>query len=256
MKKHLSVLGLCLSLSLYKVLALAAAMAAAEALLFWLALPKGTDAAAAGAFDNVISSSHIAVVFVISLLLCLWICFGRVKNGSSLSNYSYTLQRLKISERSAFLWHCVSNTAVIAIFYMAQIAALALLARWFMLSTGGAGGPQGIYLSLCRSTFLHKLVPMQQSALWLYNASCILLMACVVAYAQLTQKSRFGGLAVFAVLVLSYQFMRADVSNSNDSLIYFMAAADLAITIVITAYGCIKAHSGRPQALKEAKGNA
>ena len=106
MRKHISVLGLWIRCSLYKILGILAIMSITEYMLFYFTLNNERLAyEATGTFSRpeaIIDHSGIFLCFsaafiVITMLLSIYGCqFG--------SKTSYTLQRLSINEKYVFLY--------------------------------------------------------------------------------------------------------------------------------------------------------
>ena len=176
MKQHLSVLMLIARSSIYKVIALLAAMAAVQAGLFHYTLKSGTQH-----LETIISDSGLTWVFVAVFLILTWILSRTgCKRGSQ---PGYTLQRLRISERAVFLWQTLYNTAIYALLLTAEILLIYALGRiWLTQADPQLIGAQSLYLAFYRSSFLHCLCPLDETWLWIRNA--ILTIAMGMASAQ------------------------------------------------------------------------
>lgn len=190
MRQHASVLMLAARGSLYKVLALLAAMAGAETGLFLLSLKRLTaeaarsmSAAAAelagdpGAWERLITQPSLERVFtgsgiqlVFSAGLIVLMLLLTLNGGLSARRANDTLRRLSVSQRAITLWNVVYNLAVILIFWAAQlITALALCRVYLGQADPSAITDQTVFLAFYRQGFLHGLLPMADIDRWVYQ---------------------------------------------------------------------------------------
>lgn len=190
MKKHLSVLMLLVRSSFYKLLALLAAMAAVQTALFYLALRAEPELALPALFSKGRTGLICGAAFVLyTAVLCLTGCELGSKQG-------YTLRRLSISERSVYFWQVGYNLCCYLLFWFVQLAAVLFISRLRMAHTGG---PQDVYLMFYQNSFLHSVLPLDETSRYVRNAAMVVAMGCVTAYFPLCQ--RRGGFAISTVFM-------------------------------------------------------
>ncbi len=184
MKQHLSVLMLITRSSMYKVLAILAAMVAAQAGLFQYASQSNSHY-----LENIVSDSGIGWVFGAAFLLITYVVS---RTGcKSTSQPGYTIQRLGISERSFFIWQAVYNTAVYVLLLATELLLLVALAhQWQAGANQELMGAQSIFLAFYRNRFLHCICPLDDSWLWIRNV--IYAIAMGMATAQYPFRQRRG----------------------------------------------------------------
>ena len=188
MKQHLSVLMLITRSSIYKVIAVLIAMAAAQAGIFGYVLHSNLQSGIHH-LESMVSSSGIAWVFAAAFLLLTYVISRTgCKNGRQ---PGYTIQRLGISERSFFIWQAVYNTAVYALLLGAELLLLMALARyWQTVANQDLIGAQSIFLAFYRNSFMHCICPLDDIWLWIRNG--ILAIAMGMAAAQYPFRQRRG----------------------------------------------------------------
>ncbi len=190
MKKHLSVLMLFARSSIYKLTGLLVLMAGTETALFFLALEKAPDIALETVFSRGRTGIVCAVAFVLyTVVLCLTGCEFGSKQG-------YTLRRLRVSEWSVYFWQTGYNLCCYLIFWFVQLAAALLLCGLYM---SHGGGSQDVFLAFYRSSFLHSLLPLDETSRYVRNAVLAPALALAAAYFPLCQ--RYGKLAVGTIFL-------------------------------------------------------
>lgn len=81
----------------------------------------------------------------------------------------YTLRRLRISERTVFLWHVLSCFFCFVILWMAEILVLTALCRYFLTQEITSGlSNQALFLAFYRNAFLHSILPLESVSRWIY----------------------------------------------------------------------------------------
>lgn len=190
MKKHLSVLMLFARSSIYKLLGLLILMAAAEAALFLLVLGRSPDSPLEMIFSQGKTAIVCGVAFVLyTALLCLTGCEFGSKQG-------YTLRRLRVSEWGIYFWQAGYNLCCYLIFWFVQLAAALLLCRLYM-SRGG--GPQDVFLVFYRNSFMHSLLPLDETSRYIRNLLLAPALGLATAYFPLCQ--RYGRPAAGTVIL-------------------------------------------------------
>lgn len=186
MRQHISVFMLYIRSSLYKVLLLLAGMAAAETVVFVWTL-KGLlqeiaalresgieDFAGMGITlspESVLENSYITYIFAaVTLLIMVVLCLIGCERGNK---QGYTLRRLSISESSVVLWQSLCNTCCYFLLWVVQIAVAWGLCRLYV-SMVEAVSNQTVFLAFYRSDFLHNLLPLDETSLWVRNILLVL----------------------------------------------------------------------------------
>lgn len=183
MNKHLSVLALAARQTIGKVLALLAAMTAAETALFAWAMSQGLtraimdDATCPAPVEDLFDFAKISWAYriALALLFTLLLLSGTELRGGK---KGYTLRRLRISEEAAVLWEGGYNALCFLLLCAVQ-AALALgFCLWYAgtLDSAYVSG-QSAFLAFYRSGFLHGCCHWRTSpggsgplsALWLWG---------------------------------------------------------------------------------------
>ena len=176
MKQHLSVLMLITRSSIYKVIAVLIAMAAAQAGMFGYVLHSNLQSGIHH-LESMVSSSGIAWVFAAAFLLLTYVISRTgFKNGC---------------QPGFFIWQAVYNTAVYALLLGAELLLLMALARyWQTVANQDLIGAQSIFLAFSRNSFMHCICPLDDIWLWIRNG--ILAIAMGMAAAQYPFRQRRG----------------------------------------------------------------
>lgn len=178
MKKQLSVFGLYARAALTRLLSAVPGLLALDLLAYgWCA--------ARGVYSDLEPALQLMFgIGLTGLQLLLVSCFG------TNSRYSYTLRRLRISERGAFIWSFVCNALCYAALWCVQIMAAAGAVFWRAAADSYAQGPQGVFVTFYRNSFLHGLLPLADGYVWARNALLVLALGCVTAYMQLGMRRK------------------------------------------------------------------
>lgn len=223
MKKHLSVLMLFARSSIYKLLGLLILMAAAEAALFLLVLGRSPDSPLEMIFSQGKTAIVCGVAFVLyTALLCLTGCEFGSKQG-------YTLRRLRVSEWGIYFWQAGYNLCCYLIFWFVQLAAALLLCRLYM-SRGS--GPQDVFLVFYRNSFLHSILPLDETSRYIRNLLLAAALGLETAYFPLCQ--RYGKPAISTGLIAGVtvvMFAGAMGSFGTDVMIILLSAVFAAVSV-------------------------
>lgn len=247
MKKQISILALTARSSLLFALAILLLMAAAQGVLFHLALrtalaelaqrwadyqvhveeltARGITSISAFSdqlptLPQLLDKSGIlwawrAALVLLTVQLCRVGCESGAKQG-------YTLRRLPLSERAVFLWQWVGNALFYLLLWGAQLAVVLVLSRVYLAAAGAqpaqlvqpAGG-QTLLLAFYQSSFLHGLLPLDDL---LSHAAGLLLTAALAfgaaAFPFWQRRGSFGGEALAALVFALYAFPR-DLDGSS-----------------------------------------
>lgn len=180
MKKQLSVFGLYARAALTRLLSAVPGLLALDLLAYgWCA--------ARGVYSDLEPALQLMFgIGLTGLQLLLVSCFG------TNSRYRYTLRRLRISERGAFIWSFVCNALCYAALWCVQIMAAAGAVFWRAAADSYAQGPQGVFVTFYRNSFLHGLLPLADGYVWARNALLVLALGSITACMQLALRRKDG----------------------------------------------------------------
>ena len=165
MRQHVSVLMLFARSSIYKVVAVLAAMAAVECGLFYYLLQSKAGEIASGtvAFESLFEWHYVA--FILSTIVLVAVLM-QVWDGTG-SKVRYTLHRLSIPERQVVLWNGLYNFGCVLLLWMVQaMVALGLCVWYTQVAPEEFVNHQTVALAFSRSTFLHRLIPRDDLWSW------------------------------------------------------------------------------------------
>ena len=193
MKPYLSVTALWLRRCLRKLALLLAALFVLDAAAFFLAL-RGH---AREGLEAVLAAAHVGLIAGAAfLLLCAWLFYV---GGEFSARPSYTLRRLSVTPLGGFLARWAACGACFAILWGAQTAAaLGLCFLYKRLGPPELWSRQAVLLAFYRNAFLHGLLPLHDTTLWVRNA--LLCLALGAAAARMPARKKFGVLLHSAVL--------------------------------------------------------
>lgn len=217
MKKHLSVIMLIVRSSSYKVIAALAAMAAAQAGLFYIGLP-GSQQGGGQWLETIVSRSGMVWPFAAAFLLVTYVISRTgCQNGSQ---PGYTIQRLSVSETTFFIWQAVYNTVCYVLLLAAEILiSIALAYYWKGQATPELVGAQSVFLAFYRNSFLHSICPLDDSWIWIRNGILAIAMGLVTAgYPFRQRRGKKAPVIVLAAAVLAVFVRGLDSSAVRDVL--------------------------------------
>ena len=239
MKKQVSVFGLHARAALNRLLPVVLGLLIVELILVGVCMIRGTAITLSGSnLENALHYPFRAGILALQVLLAS--CFG------SNSRYSYTLRRLRVSERSVFLWSCICNALCFAVLWCVQIMAAVGAAFWNAESAGYSAGPQGVFVDFYRSGFLHGLFPLADGYVWARNLVFVLALGCVTACMQLGMRRKGSrgwlvcmGLTFLLVLNLSVPY------TAGRSRGIFHAITALLAGLGFLGLGLAQTHNGK-----------
>lgn len=238
MRRHLSVLMLAVSSTIYQVLGLFVVMAVAEGAIFYWSLQRALAAGPIG-LEQLISQSRIAAVSgVCFLLLCALLSLTGCEFGGG--KLRYTLRRLAVREEATVFWWAGYNVVCFFLFWVVQLVIALLLCRLYLTRMDAAYvSDQTIFLACYRSNFLHSLLPLEETSRYLRNAMFILGLGVCTACFSFRQRRGEKGIAVVLLAVLgAVNFAKPMGSFGSDM---FLAVVALGIAAVAAA-GIWKEH--------------
>ena len=231
MKKHLSLVQLFARSTIFPMLALLAAMAAAELALFRHSLDLHLRYAAAGdemdSLEQIIDYSNIAILFGLAfLLLTVILCLPGCRFGS---RTDYTFGRLSLDERTVYWWQAGYNAACYVILWAAQLGVtLACCALYLASAPEGAYTGQTVFLASYRSPLLHALLPLGDWVLWLRNLGLLAGLALSTARVPVCRRQGKAPVAVVLMALTIYFFPRALGNYSYDVIVLWPIVGSIA----------------------------
>lgn len=231
MKRHLSILMLAARSTIYKVLGVFAAMAAAEGALFWFALQKMSGGDPVG-LEQLISQSRIPIVCGIGfLLLCALLSMTGSESGGG--KLRYTVRRLSVREKALVFWWAGYYAVCFFLFWAVQLIIALLLCRLYVTQMDPAYvSGQTIFLAFYRSSFLHSLLPLEETSRYIRNGILILSLGICASCFSFRQRRGEKGIAVAVLaVVILVSFSTAMGSFAGDML--------LSMTVICITAGAV-----------------
>lgn len=223
MKKHISVLMLFAGGTIWKVLGIMVLLAVANwGVLYYF---SGQQVMLYNVFD------FAFWVFIPMMVLLTWVL---ARMGCAYgSQTGYTVWRLRISERSYFLWQSLYNTLCYFILWGVQALVLYGFALWYTATADPSLiGEQTIFLSFYRSEFAHGVLPIEDVWMWIRNI--VLFIGMGITSAHFSYQQRFGrhGNEVMIMMVLTGMCWRRGLEDhSMDVLAMIMGGCLIALAL-------------------------
>lgn len=227
MKDHVSVFMLFVRSTIYRLALLMLLTAAVSAALLLLLGAPG-----AMSLESALAGSNIGIAFAAAFVLwTLQLCFAGCDMGAK---SSYTLARLKISERAVYFVQMVHNLLSYILLW-AFMTALCFGLCLLYSSVIAPIGSQDIMLCFYRDGLLHALLPMSEGVGWFKLAAAIpALAASSAAYRVGQKRGSRGGLGI-AVCVALQLLTFTGAAGDLDGTGLASALACLGIAIVSAA---------------------
>mgnify|MGYP007099011071 CR=1 FL=1 len=235
MKKLASVFALYCRHSVLLLLLVFLALAAADLAGFYLLGGSAMPSFSGDSFGQFV---------LIAFFAAFWLCVAALLAPyNTRARYGYTLQRLQISERTAFFLHIACNALCIFCLYAFQIVLLWLLSRLYQSGAGYAEGVQGVYVDFYRSAYLHSLLPLGEWLIWLRNLVYVLTAGILTAYMPLGMRCRAKSSAAAILLCNTFTLrFKIELGGSAFCIIQILGAAFLAGVFLVMAFGML--HDG------------
>jgi len=215
MKKHLSVFGLWVKCSFYKIACLIAIMSIVEYMLFSISLKNEIKAYEITRnfsrpefiFDRSGAFVCFGVAFiVITLLLSIYGCQFSCKT-------SYTLQRLRINEKYVFLYQGLYNLMVYVLLWFVQLLlCIFMMNNYIMQAPEEFWDTQSIFLAFYRSTRLHSIIPLSDGILWARNVLLLVMLALSSAEFPYLQRRGKKSATVIALSLYTVALWKQDIA--------------------------------------------
>lgn len=210
--KHLSVLMLYIRSSIMPLFCTAVLVASVQTGLFLWELQSG-----AVTLETVIHPDYFKGAFIGGCLFL--VAFLYRMNGGS-----YTLRRLRVTERTVFLWHALSCFLCFLILWMTEVVFLTVLCRYFLTQEVASGlSNQALFLAFYRNPFLHSVFPLESVSRWIYLFFAFAALAFVTAGAVVRKRYgrniRNNAPLSMTVVVMLFYFVRPLGSLTSDVML-------------------------------------
>ena len=222
MKKHFSVLMLICRSSIYPMLGLLAAVAAAQAGAFLLAagMTQGVIPP-----ELIVKNGRLSLLFAAGFLaLCaLLASFGL--EGSA--RQRYTLRRLRVGERAVFAWQAAYNAACFLLYWATgALTAAGLTALYLKGCPADEVTTQSFFLTFFRSDYLHSLLPLQDWPRLVRNMSFAAALGLSTAYVPYGRaRGGRGANAIALISIVTVAFVRGAGEYTADLFYSLFALA-------------------------------
>ncbi len=207
MKKYLSVFEMIARSSIYKVLGCIVVMTVIEFIAFYKEFQELIGFTANGVFlEELIDDDLFQVIFMATYVLITGILVLQGTNMGSVQ--SYTLQRLRIKEKSVFRLQCIYNMMAYVLLWGAQLVILLLFTGYYVKNQSWIEvSDQTVFLAYYRNYFIHSILPLEDIPGWFTLA--FLICGTGIAAAAFTWRQRRGkigwDLIIFlGVMILSF----------------------------------------------------
>ena len=200
MKKHLSVFVFMSRYMLWPTLLVSVLGAAAT---FWR-LHSALDEAIAGfgGFGGgFFDAAGIVVKTGVTLLAVLLMLPMRERSGVQ---PGYTLRRLRVSERTAFLWQGAAAGMALFIFLMVQGAVCLFYGLWLQNNGYGSAGNMSLLVAMVTSTPTHARFPLGDWPVYIRMAAVLFTLGCSTAYSGFISRRGKLALSPFVLLALAW----------------------------------------------------
>ena len=225
-KKHLSVLMLFTRSTLNKFLLIVFVMTAAQSALFAFTFQSLSGSGRFGLDTLLDAVSPQVICAVCFLMLCALMCLTGCEFGSK---QSYTLSRLRISEKKVFLWQAVNNAGLLLLFLAAQISIIFVFCGIY---TAHYPQPQAAVLVFYANDFLHNLFPLAETSRHFFNV--ILLLSLAITSACFPARLRRGEKPVSFFVVVLIGVLSFTRSKGNIGLDVWLSIVNILFSIVST----------------------
>ncbi len=197
MKKWFSVLELYAAMRMRRVLLVIGAMSVLTALAYFAFGHPGTTYS----LFEIFSKMRYDRIFMLGYFAMFWALAAPFTRSDS---YYYSLQRLKLSERSCALILFIFCALCFVLLILAQAALLLIMAKMFEIGKPFAGAPQGVLIDLTMDQLFFTLTSFTDRAVAAIRTGYILIAsACAVHMSVLFVKKKVPVLSFApAVLIL------------------------------------------------------
>lgn len=222
MRGYLSLLMLAARSTIYKISGLLLLMGALETALFYRLLQKSS--VHPDGLEGLIDLSGIPIVCGVAFLgLCLILSLNGYEAGGS--KIKYTLQRLSLSEEAVALLWSAYYLACFLIFWAAQLFIILCLGRLYVSAVDPAYiSEQTIFLAFYRNSFLHSLLPLEETSRLLRNGALLLGLSLGAASLPLKQRRGKRDIVMSFLAVFTFWIFPQEMGRfGSDAWIWLLA---------------------------------
>lgn len=222
MRGYLSLLMLAARSTVYKISGLLLLMGALEMALFYRLLQKSS--VHPEGLEGLIDLSGIPIVCGGAfLVLCLILSLNGYESGGS--KIRYTLQRLSLSEEAIALLWSVYYLACFLIFWAVQLFIILWLGRLYVSAVDPAYiNEQTIFLAFYRNSFLHSLLPLEETSRFLRNGALLLGLSLGAACLPFKQRRGKRDIAMSFLAVFTFWVFPQEMGRfGSDAWIWLLA---------------------------------
>lgn len=233
MKKHLSILLLYARSSLFTVLAILAAMAAAQITCYQneidsIVARHTVNTTAPIPLERTIDSAPFLLIFALAfLLIIIVLAIPGCRLGS---RTDYTVARLGLDERTLYLWQTAYNAAILLLLWATELFTVLACTRIYAAALPAYVTPQSTFLAAYRSGLFHALMPLEDAFLWARNLALVAGLALAIARVPFCRRAGKIPLAVFLMAMIALFFPRPLGDPATDFLIAWPT-----VTIIATS---------------------
>ncbi len=228
MKKCISVCGLFVRSSLWRVLAILGIMAVIQTVAFGYHVYNYNNTGQIW-FEGMIEGCHLdwslaaAFLLITAQLSIVGCAFS--------SRTDYTVSRLPVSERTVFFCQWAVNSGFFLLLWAVETVLTAGFALWYtMVMPEGTFSSQAIYLAYYRTPLLHGLLPLAQSSTYIRNIFLVLGLGAASAVFPYRQRRKGKSLEVIVLAGFTCFFFSRTLSTSTADL--FMAVLSRALIFI------------------------
>lgn len=233
MKKHLSVFSLTARESIYRIIFVCLLSGTVQTVAFILMAEKLAEIKEIPTISDVFTLSYVRFIFF-AFLLVIYILLS--KTGMQFnSKTGYTLRRLKVTEKSVFIWQSIYNFIILLITLLFEVVlcySLAKAATQILPEKFIEG--QSLYMAFYENEFLQNLFAGRDIARIIRNIIALISLAVnFAAFSYLFRRGKkwFGAVIVTAVSFILFvnnqdiSYLRQDVALILFFAIMIFAAA-------------------------------
>ena len=232
MKKYLSVFEMITRSTLYKVLIVLVAMGAVQMSMFWAELMETVDNVSDKTgigMEMIVDKSHLDVPLAVGfVLVTILLCWSGCNIGS---NQGYTLRRLQIGERAVFGLQILYNCFSYILLWASQVAVTVGISCLYVQHASELTN-QSIVLAYYKNSYMHSILPMEDSIGWLLIICLVL--GCGVSSATFPVHQRRGKIAYNTLIAIAMAIV--SFPNRMDTEYSITVACPFFAVIVLFAF--------------------
>lgn len=237
MKKHLSILLLYTRSSLFTVLALLAAMAAAQLAYYQAEIESivarhTANTTAPISLEDTLDSAPLLLIFALAFLLIIVVL--AIPGCRLGSRTDYTVARLSLDERTLYAWQTAYNAAILLLLWATELGTVLACIQIYAEALPAYVTPQSTFLAAYRSGLLHALLPLEDVFLWMRNLAVVAGLALATARVPICRRAGKIPFAVFIMAMTALFFPRPLGDPATDFLIAWPTAAVIATSLWLT----------------------